>query len=59
MRAAGKAYLPQWPQESEEGYKLRLQASTLLPVMLETVGQMVGRVFFKDVDTDKVSGKRC
>lgn len=56
MRAAGKAYLPQWPQESEESYKLRLQSSTLLPVMRETIGQMVGRVFFKDVDTDKVSG---
>ena len=38
MRAAGKAYLPQWPQETEEGYKLRLQASTSLPVMPETVG---------------------
>ena len=28
MRTAGKAYLPQWPQESEESYKLRLQSST-------------------------------
>lgn len=56
MRAAGKAYLPQWPREDEEGYKIRLSTSTLLPVMAETLGQMVGRVFFRDIDTEKVSG---
>ena len=33
LRASGKAYLPQLPQESEESYQLRLQSSTLLPVM--------------------------
>ena len=56
MRQAAKTYLPQWPQESDGAYKLRLAASTLLPVLKETVGQMVGRVFFKEIDTEKVSG---
>ena len=56
MRAAGKSYLPQWPQESAEAYAIRLQASTLLPVLKETIGQMTGRVFFKDIDDEQVSG---
>lgn len=56
MRAAGKTYLPQWPQESKEAYDIRLSTSTLLPVMAETLGQMVGRVFFRDIDTEQVSG---
>ena len=33
MRAAGKAYLPQWPQEEDDGYQARLGTSTLLPVL--------------------------
>lgn len=55
MRAAGKTYLPQWPQEEDDGYQARLGTSTLLPVLKETIGQMVGRVFFRDIGTDKVS----
>ena len=55
MRAAGKAYLPQWPQEEDDGYQMRLGTSTLLPVLKETIGQMVGRVFFRDIGSDKVS----
>ncbi|MDO5058573.1 MAG: DUF4055 domain-containing protein [Neisseria sp.] len=55
MRAAGKTYLPQWPQETNDGYQIRLASSTLLPVLKETVGQMVGRVFFRDIDTEQVS----
>ena len=55
MRAAGKSYLPQWPQEEDDGYQTRLGTSTLLPVLKETIGQMVGRVFFRDIGTDKVS----
>lgn len=55
MRKAGKTYLPQWPQEEDAAYQNRLTTSTLLPVLRETVGQMVGRVFFRDIDTEKVA----
>ena len=33
MRAAGKAYLPQWPREEDDSYQTRLGTSTLLPVL--------------------------
>ena len=55
MRKAGKTYLPQWPQEEDAAYQNRLTTSTLLPVLRETVGQMVGRVFFRDIDTERVA----
>ena len=55
MRAAGRAYLPQWAQETDEAYQTRLATSTLLPALKETIGQMVGRVFFKDIDTVNVA----
>ena len=56
MRMHGKAYLPQWANETREAYLDRLATSTLLPVLKETIGQMVGRVFFQDWDTSQVSG---
>ena len=60
MRMYGKAYLPQWANETREAYLDRLATSTLLPVLKETIGQMVGRVFFQDWDTSQVSGSlRC
>lgn len=55
MRLAGRKYLPQWPQESDEAYKARLNTSTLLPAMRETVNQMVGRVFFQEIELENVS----
>ena len=56
MRAAGKTYLPQWAQETDAAYRDRLAISTLLPAVKETVGNMVGRVFYKDLDISRVSG---
>ena len=49
MRAAGKTYLPKWPLEDDDGYKARLNASTLFPALSETIAQMVGRVFYRDM----------
>nr|DAR58654.1 MAG TPA: portal [Caudoviricetes sp.] len=55
MRKESKNYLPKWPQEEDKAYQIRLSTSTLLPVLRETVGQMVGRVFFRDIDTERVA----
>ncbi|WP_242031532.1 DUF4055 domain-containing protein [Pseudomonas fluorescens] len=45
MRDAGKKFLPQWPKEESDIYQARLNASTLLPALSETVQNMTGRVF--------------
>ncbi|MDQ0124691.1 hypothetical protein J2W17_003645 [Pseudomonas lini] len=45
MRKAGKKFLPQWPKEESDAYKARLDTSTLLPALSETVQNMTGRVF--------------
>lgn len=55
MRQAGKLFLPQWAQETDAAYRDRLATSTLLPVLKETVANMVGRVFFQDMDTSLVA----
>ena len=45
MRKAGKKFLPQWPKEESDAYSARLNTSTLLPALSETVQNMTGRVF--------------
>lgn len=45
MRAAGKAYLPQWPNEDDESYKTRLKTATLYPAYQHTVETLVGKPF--------------
>lgn len=52
MRAMGKAYLPQWPAESEDAYKSRLDSSFLFNAYGKTVKDMVGRVFTKSVEIE-------
>lgn len=47
MRAAGKAYLPQWPNESAESYQARLAVATLYPAYSRTVEVMAGKPFAK------------
>lgn len=49
MRAAGKNLLPQFPAEEDKTYNARLKVSTLFPVLLETVNNMVARVFAEPV----------
>ncbi|MBT2333612.1 DUF4055 domain-containing protein [Variovorax paradoxus] len=49
MRAAGKAYLPQWPNEEPESYKTRLGVATLFPAFGRTIGVMSGKPFSKQL----------
>ena len=49
MRAAGKAYLPQWPAEDAESYRARLATATLFPAYERTVAVMTGKPFSKQV----------
>jgi hypothetical protein len=52
MRAAGKAFLPQFPAESSEAYKARLNSSFLFNGYRKTVKDMTGRVFSKSVELE-------
>lgn len=47
MRAAGKAYLPKWPNEAEDAYAARLAVATLYPAYSRTVEVMAGKPFSK------------
>ena len=49
MRAAGKAYLPQWPAEDEAPYRSRLATATLFPAYARTVSVLTGKPFSKPV----------
>lgn len=52
MRAAGKAYLPQYPGESNGAYQARLQMAVLYNVTRLTLGSWVGRPFSDPVTTE-------
>ena len=47
MRKAGKAYLPQWPNEEAESYTARLNTATLFPAYKRTVAVMSSKPFAK------------
>jgi hypothetical protein len=47
MRAAGKARLPQWPNEDPDSYKTRLATATLYPAYQQTVETLTGKPFSK------------
>ena len=49
MRAAGKAYLPQWPNEDPESYKTRLETSVLFPAFSRTISTLTGKPFSKAI----------
>lgn len=49
MRAAGKAYLPQRPAESNESYDARLKGAVLLNQYDRTGGYLSGQVFQKPI----------
>lgn len=49
MRAAGRTYLPQWPGEDDESYKLRLAVATLFPAYARTVEVLGAKPFSKPV----------
>lgn len=52
MREAGKTYLPQFPAESDDAYKSRLDSSFLFNGFRKTVRDMTGRVFTKSVEIE-------
>ncbi|WP_373379894.1 DUF4055 domain-containing protein [Cupriavidus nantongensis] len=47
MRAAGKDYLPQWPNEEQKSYEARLAVATLFPAYSRTVEVLAGKPFSK------------
>lgn len=49
MRAAGTAFLPKWPAETDEAYAARLATATLFPAYRRTVNVMSGKPFSKAV----------
>ena len=54
MRAAGKDWLPQWPNEDGAYYDARLKTATLFPAFSRTVEVLSGKPFSRPVtwDTD-------
>lgn len=49
MRAAGKAYLPQWPKEPDDAYAKRLGTAVLFPAYKRTVETLTGKPFSKPI----------
>lgn len=49
MRAAGKEFMPQHARETEENYRRRLEATTLLPMTEIVLEALVGRPFSKPI----------
>lgn len=49
MRDAGKTYLPQWPNESDNSYKTRLATAVLHPAYLRTVEVLAGKPLSKAI----------
>lgn len=47
IRKEGKAYLPQWPNESDESYKARLTTATLYPAFKRTAEVLAAKPFSK------------
>jgi hypothetical protein len=58
MRDAGKAFLPQFPQESEDSYKMRRETAVLHPVFKRTVLVNASRPFSRPMKVgDKTPAK--
>lgn len=49
IRGAGKAYLPQWPNEAPESYETRLKTSVLFPAFSRTISTLTGKPFSKPI----------
>lgn len=50
MRAAGKQYLPQFPAESEPGWRARLKSTTLFPGFRDAVELATSLIFRREVE---------
>lgn len=53
MREAGSEYLPQHPEESDENYQVRLQATTLLNRFEQTLVNLASKPFVKPAKTSE------
>lgn len=53
MRDAGKAYLPQWPNEEQDAYDNRLATSVLFPAYQRTVSTLTGKPFSKPIHIEE------
>jgi hypothetical protein len=51
MRKARTTYLPQWPGETSDAYKARVETATLFPAFPRTVEVLAGKPFSKPVTT--------
>lgn len=49
MRAAGKKYLPKWPNEDEAAYDCRLASAVLFPAYKRTVDTLTGKPFAEPI----------
>lgn len=49
MRRAGRQFLPQWPGEEDDAYKMRLSTATLTPMYRRTVSVMAAKPFSKQL----------
>lgn len=49
MRAAGKMLLPQWPNESQRAYDIRLAAATLFPAYARTIDVLSAKPFSRPI----------
>lgn len=49
MRAAGRTFLPAWPNESEVSYEARRKTATLYPSFSRTIGVMGAKPFAKQL----------
>ena len=54
MRAAGKAFLPQFPAESDTSYKTRLSTATLFPAFSRTSEVLAAKPLSKAINLDGV-----
>jgi hypothetical protein len=57
MRHYGELFLPKWPSETDEAYKLRKDSATLFPVYSRTVEVLGSRPFSEPVAIDKGAPK--
>jgi hypothetical protein len=53
MRAAGKAHLPQWPNEDDRSYKTRLALATLYPAYQQSVETLAAKPFSKGLTIEE------
>jgi len=55
MRKAAKAYLPQWPKESEESYAERIGTAVLFPAFVRTTEVLAAKPFARPIKAENVA----